>query len=413
MQRSLTPKQQVRFFFSEEKKQKTFTSFADTARQITLREAKVFWFFLSKKNILPSLPAIVARPGFRRWAARFPFTRPVARAETRALFDICAGFVYAQILKAGLELRLFDILLEGPATAENLAPRLRLSVDAATRLLDGAVALKLATKKRHGRYGLAKLGAALVGNEAIAAMVAHHRMFYADLADPVALLRGAGPTQLSTYWAYARSESPGGVLPEQVAEYTRLMAASQPLVADEILDAYDVRRHRCLMDMGGGEGVFLSAAARRAPDLQLRLFDLPPVAERAAARFAANGFAARAQAVGGSFFHDSLPEGADLISLVRVVHDHDDDAVLQLFRAVHQALPRSGTLLLAEPMAGTKGAERMGDAYFGFYLLAMGSGRPRTAATLTAMLRACGFGQIRQVPTHTPLLTSVLIARPA
>ena len=63
---------------------------------------------------------------------------------------------------------------------------------------------------------------------------------------------------------------------------------------------------------------------------------------------------------------------------MRVVHDHDDGAALHLMRAVHAALPRGGRLLLAEPMAGTPGAERMGDAYFGFYLLAMGSaGRGR------------------------------------
>ena len=43
------------------------------------------------------------------------------------------------------------------------------------------------------------------------------------------------------------------------------------------------------------------------------------------------------------------------------------------------ALPPGGTLLLAEPMAGTPGAEPVGDAYFGFYLLAMGSGRPAHA----------------------------------
>ncbi len=376
---------------------------------------KVFWFFFSKKNMLPSLSvaSIVARPAFRRFAARFFLTRPVARAETRALFDICAGFVYAQILRACLELRLFDILLEGPASAETLAPRLRLTVDAAVRLLDGAVALRLAKRRRGGRYALGSLGAALVGNDAIAAMVAHHAMFYADLADPVALLRGETTTQLSRYWAYARAEAPAGVLPAQVADYTRLMAASQPLVADEILDAYPVRRHRCLMDVGGGEGVFLSEAATRAPDLQLVLFDLPPVAERATARFAANGLQARTRAVGGSFLHDSLPTGADLISLVRVVHDHDDESVLHLLHAVHDALPRNGTLLLAEPMAGTPGAARMGDAYFGFYLLAMGSGRPRTAETLTGMLRSAGFGRVRRMPTHTPLLTSVLVAHPA
>jgi len=360
-----------------------------------------------------SVASIVARPAFRRWAARFFLTRPIARAQTRALFDICAGFVYAQILRACLEVRLFDILLQGPASAEMLAPRLRLPLDGALRLLDGAVALKLAVRRRGGRYALGSLGAALVQNEAIAAMVAHHSMFYADLSDPVALLRGETSTALSRYWAYARSEAPADMLPAQIGEYTWLMAASQPLVADEILDAYQVRRHTCLMDVGGGEGVFLSAAAKRAKDLQLMLFDLPPVAERAASRFAAIGLQARTRAVGGSFLHDPLPRGADLISLVRVVHDHDDDAVLHLLRAVKDALPRHGTLLLAEPMAGTKGAERMGDAYFGFYLLAMGSGRPRTVETLTAMLRRSGFGNISQAATHTPLLTSVLVARPA
>ncbi len=49
-------------------------------------------------------------------------------------------------------------------------------------------------------------------------------------------------------------------------------------------------------------------------------------------------------------------------------------------RRAHDALPPGGTLLIAEPMAGTPGAEAMGDAYFGLYLWAMGSGRPRSAA---------------------------------
>jgi demethylspheroidene O-methyltransferase len=328
------------------------------------------------------------------------------------LFDLCAGFVYAQILRACLDLGIFEILARGPLTAEVLAARIGLPAEATGRLLDAAVALRLVSRRR-GRFGLGSLGAALVGNEAIAAMVAHHAMFYADMADPVALLRGGEVTQLQRYWAYARSDSPASASDGEVAAYTRLMAASQPLVADEILDAYRVRRHRCLMDVGGGEGVFLTAAAARAPGLKLKLFDLPAVAERAGARFAAAGLSERAEVFGGSFLHDPLPQGADLISLVRVVHDHDDDSVLTLLRAVHTALPRDGALLLAEPMSGTQGAERMGDAYFGFYLLAMGSGRPRSAATLTEMLRACGFGRVRQMSTHTPLLTSVLVAHPA
>jgi demethylspheroidene O-methyltransferase len=238
----------------------------------------------------------------------------------------------------------------------------------------------------------------------------HHSMFYADLSDPVALLRDpAGRTELSGYWAYAEgAENAGGR--DATQAYTALMAASQPLVSDEVLDAYPLKKHRCLMDMGGGDGSFLTAAARRAKALKLILFDLPPVAERARARFAAAGLADRAIAIGGDFLSGDVPDGADIVSLVRVIHDHDDDAALAILRTARRALPTGGKLLLAEPMAGTKGAEPIGDAYFGFYLLAMGRGRARTPAELIDMLGAAGFGESRQIATHTPLLVSVIVA---
>ena len=96
---------------------------------------------------------------------------------------------------------------------------------------------------------------------------------------------------------------------------------------------------------------------------------------------------------------------------MRVVHDHDDGPVVGLLRAAREALPDGGTLLLAEPMAGTPGAEPIGEAYFGFYLWAMGSGRPRTSKELTAMLHQAGFTTVREVSTRRPLLMRLLVAR--
>ncbi len=107
---------------------------------------------------------------------------------------------------------------------------------------------------------------------------------------------------------------------------------------------------------------------------------------------------------------DELPEGADVISLVRVLHDHDDEPVRALLRAAYRALPAGGRLLIAEPMAGTRGAEAIGDTYFGMYLWAMGSGRPRTADELSAMTREAGFSQCREHGTAMPLLVRVLVA---
>ena len=347
---------------------------------------------------------ILASPRFRRWAASFPATRPIARRRAKALFDLCAGFVYSQVLLAFVQLRLFDILAEGPKTAAAIALRCGLSADAASRLLEAAAGLRLATRRSGGRYGLGPLGAALVGNPAVTEMVSHHPLLYADLRDPVALLRGeAGVTALSQYWPYAGSSPVGG---EQAAPYSALMAASQTMIADEVLDAYPLRRHRCLLDVGGGDGAFIAQALRRTPGLRAVGFDLPAVAARARQRFASEP---RVQVIGGDFHADALPHGADVASLIRVIHDHDDAAAMRLLRAVRQALPSGGTLLLAEPMADTAGAQPVG-SYFAFYLLAMGSGRPRTRAELAAMLAAASFHRIRRARTSTPLLTQLLVA---
>jgi demethylspheroidene O-methyltransferase len=358
---------------------------------------------------------LVGDPTFQRWAAAFPLTRPIARRQAAQLFDLVAGFVYSQVLLACVRLRVFDILAEGPQSVTTLAHRLDLSEDTARRLLAAAVPLGLLAQRADGRYALGQLGAVMVGNRAVSALVEHHAAVYLDLADPVALLRRDAPTRLSGYWAYAGDEGSSrarALSAEQVAEYSALMSASQPLVADQIIDAYDLGRHRCLLDIGGGEGTFLSQVARRVPRLQLRLFDLPAVAERARHRFAAQGIGHRAEAHGGSFFDDALPTGADIVSLVRVIYDHDDAHALRILRAARRALPPDGTLLLAEPMAGTPGAEAMGDAYFGFYLLAMGKGEARTPDRLGALLREAGFERIRILPTHLPLQTRVIVARP-
>ncbi|MBE7247488.1 MAG: methyltransferase domain-containing protein, partial [Actinomycetospora chiangmaiensis] len=337
----------------------------------------------------------------------FPFTRRIAQRNTRALFDLCAGFVYAQVLTSCIRLRVIEILAEGPLGLDALSRRLALPPERARVLLRAACSLDLLRVLPGERFALADLGAATLGNPGIAAMVEHHALLYADLADPVALLRGeAGRTRLSTYWPYAEG---GAVQAGEAARYGALMGTSQAMIAGDILDACSLSDVRHWLDIGGGEGAFIEAAAARLPDGRLTLFDLPAVAERARTRLERVGLGGRVACVGGDF-HAGLPAGADTISLVRVVHDHDDAPAQSLLRAVHAALPPGGRLILAEPMAGTSGAEPVGDAYFGFYLMAMGSGRPRTADELSAMLRQAGFTTIGERKTRRPLLVRVLMA---
>ncbi|MGJ7506203.1 methyltransferase [Variovorax sp. GT1P44] len=355
---------------------------------------------------------LLASRDFQRRATAVPFMARIARRRARELFDLVAGFVYSQVLLACVQLRLFEILAEGPQPLSTLSARLGLPMASAERLLAAAVSLRLVEHRGGARYGLGALGATMVGNTAVAAMVEHHAALYADLRDPVALLRGrAAPAALSRYWPYADAVRPEALAAQGVDAYCALMTASQSLVAEQVLDAYPLSGHRCLLDVGGGEGAFVLSAASRAPALQLMLFDLPAVAERARSHCQAAGVAQRLRIIGGSFLADPLPRGADIATLVRVIHDHDDATALHILRAVRRALPAGGTLLLAEPFACTPGAQAMGDAYFGFYLLAMGRGRPRTAGALAELLRTAGFERVRQLGTRMPLQTGLLVAR--
>jgi demethylspheroidene O-methyltransferase len=355
---------------------------------------------------------LLASPRFARWALAFPLTRPLVRHYERRLFDLMAGFTYSQVLAALVQLRVLDRVAEAPQTADELAPQLALSPAAAATLLDAAVALRLLERDRDGVYAPGLLGTVLRTQPGIQAMVEHHGLLYADLQDPVALLRGhSRPTQLSRFWTYSGNPDAAELTPAQVASYSTLMSVTQRLIADQILDAYPIARHARLLDVGGGEGTFLLAAAARAPQLQLMLFDLPAVAERARARFEAAGVATRAQCFSGDFRAAGLPTGADAISLIRVAFDHDDATVLALLRAAHAALPAGGTLLLAEPMVVPGRDEPSGAAYFGLYLLAMGPGRPRSAERLAALISAAGFTDVQQRQTRTPLQVGLLSAR--
>jgi len=308
---------------------------------------------------------------------------------------------------------LFHQLADGPRNIRELAESMDLEEGEVARLADAAASLELLEVDANGRCGLGSLGAVMLGSPGIAAMVEHQALLYEDLTDPIALLRGEKPsTLLGGYWPYAAGNSPAQLDVAAVKDYSALMAASQQFIAEEVLAAYPVRKHRCLLDIGGGEGAFIRAAAMEVPDLKFILFDLPSVVGLARDRLAGHRLLDKVTLVGGDFFNDPLPVGADLVTLVRVIHDHDDERALALLKGIRRILPPDGTLLLAEPMSGTKRAEPAGAAYFGFYLLAMGSGRLRSIEELTNLLDGAGFLVDRVLRTCTPMLVRGIVARP-
>jgi len=61
-------------------------------------------------------------------------------------------------------------------------------------------------------------------------------------------------------------------------------------------------------------------------------------------------------------------------------------------------------------MSGGDAPERAGDAYFALYTLAMGTGRARSAAQITALLHSAGFEGITAHKAARPFITRAITA---
>jgi demethylspheroidene O-methyltransferase len=354
------------------------------------------------------------QPTMYRRALSNPLTRWITRRRTRQLFDVMAGFVHSQVLLTCVRLNLFSIVGQAPATLAELAERTGIAAPALQRLLLSAVAVRLLQHRSGGRFGLGPLGAPIAAHEGVAAMVEHNNLLYQDMGDPVAFLRHAWGGQMAAYWPYAHTDKAGqqGALdPGQVGRYSALMAASQNFVVEEILATYPFAEHRSVLDVGCGKGRFVAELAQRQKHLTFQLFDLPPVLALTRQNHASLGLESRMQYHGGSFFDDALPQGSDLVTLVRVAHDHPDDAVRAILKKIFEALPAGGRLLLAEPMAQEPGEKPLADAYYHYYLLAMGAGRLRTASELVALMQDSGFRQVERLSNAMPIHAKILVGR--
>jgi len=328
------------------------------------------------------------------------------------MMDHIVGFSYSQVLRAVIETKLLEMLAEGPVSAQAIARQTELSLEGALCLLRAARALDVAQEALPDQWMLGQQGAVLAADEGTQAMIAHHRLLYRDLVDPLALLRAdrSEPTELSRYWSYAGALHGAAERGQETHEYSRLMAASQRFVADQVLACVSFAQTKRLLDVGGGHGAFVRRVGEAYPQMALGLFDLPEVAEGGRAALEERLGADRITCHSGNFFEDPIPQGYDLVSLVRILHDHDDGPAQNLLTNIRASLKPGARLLIAEPMARIKGAEPMGEAFFGFYLWAMGSGRARSPAEVRSMLAKAGFSRSRIISSPQPVIASVIIA---
>ena len=323
-----------------------------------------------------------------------------------------SGFVYSQILHLLINLGVFQFLKKQGRSLEEVSQFLELANDRSLLLLRGGCALNLVCYKRN-KYWLTRVGAQIVGVPGLMDMIQHNQILYRDLFEPVKLLQGRSETELSHFWPYVRKEREKKKISTKVSsEYSKLMQTSQRLVAEQTLQAYSLKGVKRILDIGGGTGAFLLAVKNKYPSIEATVFDLPNVVNVAKSNHQKiDDIVGLLNFCPGDFLKDDIPANQDVISLVRVLYDHEDSTVELLLKRIYEALPNGGSLLITEPMSGGSKAMRSSDCYFSFYTMAMTTGKVRSFEEHKAILLRAGFSNIVKHAVSAPFITQVMSAK--
>lgn len=223
------------------------------------------------------------------------------------LFDLIQAPLRWQVLKAGLDLNLFDHLAQAKG-AEEIAACLSLEPRRATVILDALCAMGLLDKEA-GRYRLSASTAPYLlseGERSLRDMLLTLPILrHGDVA---ALLRsegGGSPPDLSDPAFWDRSAA-------SLRSFHRGMGAEVMAGLLESLPEWPSARR--FLDMGAGSDILSLMIAERRPDMAIAVIDLPPLAARIGRAVAAAGPAGgRVAVIAGDFNDTEFGSGHEVI----------------------------------------------------------------------------------------------------
>jgi SAM-dependent methyltransferase len=319
------------------------------------------------------------------------------------LLELTFAPVVARALYAVTDRGVPDLLVEGPATPDDLAAKVGVDPIALLQMLRTLAAAGIFIHGTDGRFGLSPVGETLVTGHPTAArelvLTLGSPVFWAALgAMPAVLETGKTGVEIAlgtSFFDYLRQH------PDEEAVFNRTMIAVHGGEPAAVAEAYDFAGIGKVVDVGGGIGTMLVTLLQRHPHLTGVLFDAPSVAEAAKATIAAAGLEGRCERVGGDFFA-SVPGGGDAYVLSHIIHDWPVDACHTILRNCREAMNPGGRILIVE-MVLPPGAEPHPGKILDVVMLAVAGGRERTADEYGELLAPAGLRIERVIPTASPV----------
>ncbi|MES2353890.1 MAG: methyltransferase [Pseudomonadota bacterium] len=324
--------------------------------------------------------------------------------DFQRLILIAGGHSAFQLLWAGIELGIFDLLSREPQlTLAQVADQTKLQPYPARVLLIGLTALGL-IKKHDAQYSNASLTEQMLvkGKPGYAAPIlgwqAH--IVYPGLIDFVESLRQSRNVGLE------RFPGPGNTLYERLTAHPKVEEIFQTAMSSlssqantHLLSAYDFGNLSHIVDAGGGDGTNAMALARKFPKLRVTIFDSPTVCEIARKNIAANGLEERVSVWPGNFLSDPFPPGIDAVIYCHIFTIWSLEHELALLKRTYSALPSGGSVFLFNMMGNDDDSGPLSTALGSPYFLgiATGEGMLHSWNDYETIALKAGFANVRRI----------------
>ena len=317
------------------------------------------------------------------------------------LFAIVNSSWMAQATCVAAELRIADLLADGPKDADELARATGCEAASFRRLMRALASLGLCTEHDDGSFELRPMGS-LLRAEAPDSLRSwtiwwsrHLWPAWGNLLHSVKT--GENNRSLRTGTAdfgYLGCDAEAAVV------FNRAMAEITRLVSREIVRAYDFSRMDRIVDVGGGYGELLAVILGAYPQMHGTLFDLPHAIKGAGEQLEKARVIERCELVVGSFF-ESVPGGGDAYLLKSILHNWNDERSAVILHHCRRAMPKHSKLLVVErtmPARMEPSPDHRALAWSDLNMLVLLEGRERTEAEFRALLASSDFRAARILP---------------
>jgi SAM-dependent methyltransferase len=317
------------------------------------------------------------------------------------LLQMSEGFGVARAVQLAAELGVADLLDDAPRRADDLAAATATHPGALYRLLRALAGVGLFTEVEPGRFALTPDGERLRGDhpESLRSWVLFQGLFNGVYAEAMHSLRTGEPTVPLVFgeplFAHLQRH------PEHGRIFNAAMGEHSRLTGKALAAAYDFTRARQIVDVGGGDGSFLSTVLRAFPGSAGVVFDQPHLSDAAGKRIGAAGLGERCRFVGGDFLRE-VPSGGDVYLLKGVLHNWPDDQAVVMLRNCRRAMGAGGRLLLIEWVVPGGDAPHP-SKFLDLAMLFVYGGRERTEEEYVALLTEAGLRINRILGSPTTL----------